>query len=132
MALRGCEAVLIVSALYGLLFPWEWIQDYDLTMKDRDPGNQVVHRLWRDAGLGGALNAWCQRQQIECVIDLLSPDYRKALGGFATLNAEVLTFTYPGRGIGALQDRGDDLRRLLEAKSAGPSRTMRAEDLTTR
>jgi len=107
--------VVIVSALYGPLFPWEPIQDYNLTMKDTVGSGRRVELLWRETGLGLAVAAWCRVQGVECILDLLTEQYRMALRGLSSANLERIVFEYPGRGNGSLFDRGDDLRRLLGA-----------------
>lgn len=108
--------VIIVSALYGLVFPWEPIQYYDLTMNSSVGGRSRVSRRWREVGLGRILANWCSGHAVVGVIDLLSQPYRKALDNLIDLQAvgiDHLSFDYPGRFQAGNLDRGNDLQALL-------------------
>lgn len=82
----GDQRVIIVSALYGLLFTWEPIQHYDLTMNSTFGGSRV-YRRWRQLGFGRIVASWCADNAVEGVIDLLSQPYRKALQNLKDLYA---------------------------------------------
>lgn len=114
--LSGDQRVIIVSALYGLLFTWEPIQHYDLTMKS-SLQRKLVGRRWREVGLGRIVARWCAANAVVGVIDLLSQPYRYALHDLKDLHAvgaERLAFEYPGRYQAGNLDRGDDLQTLLQ------------------
>jgi peroxide stress protein YaaA len=115
------SSVIIVSALYGLLFPWEPIQKYDLTMTSSYGHRTRVHRRWREVGLGRILAGWCAARDVVGVVDLLTKPYRAALADLVDLRTygiEQLPFDYPGRYQASNRDRGDDLNSLLKLKRA--------------
>ena len=112
----GERCVVIVSALYGLVFPWEPIQDYDVTMTSTFEHRRRVLSVWRQASLGAVLARWAASRGIECVIDLLSQNYRRALDDLAALDQvgiRRIAFDYAGRFQAANLDRGRDLAQLL-------------------
>jgi cytoplasmic iron level regulating protein YaaA (DUF328/UPF0246 family) len=114
--------VIIVSALYGLLFPWEPIQNYDLTMISSAGRGKRVYRVWRERGLGRMLAGWCASRRIVRVIDLLTKPYRAALADFVDLQArgiDRLPFDYPKRFQASNLDRGNDLNSLLQLAARG-------------
>ena len=113
---EGNLRVVIVSALYGLLFAWEPIQDYELTMTSKAGHRERVAACWKQAGLGTAFARWAAQQQVQCVIDLLSGHYRAALRNLDVLRQggiQRIPFDYPGRFQASNLDRGFDLKELL-------------------
>jgi hypothetical protein len=120
---QGDSCVIIVSALYGLVLPWEPIQDYDLSMKSPFGYRTPVHTVWRQAHFGAVFEQWAAAHGIRAVIDLLTKEYRAALDDLTNLyqlGIKRVLFEYPCRGSGANYDRGDDLKELLTLKrSAG-------------
>jgi len=117
-------AVLIVSALYGLVGPTDLIRKYDARMDDAPSGRRLF-QVWRGGGLPHLLSAVIKAGGYEVVHDLLSGPYRKAVGdydnGFDGI--EVVRHEYPGLGTGSDYHRGDDAAGLMSAPLLSKTKT---------
>lgn len=115
IAQSGSLDVVIVSALYGLLAPWEPIRDYNVSMKDCLAPRLRLARWWRDQGLGGLLAEYVRGIDAAVVHDLLSGAYADVVGELDRLGGAVRVHrhSYPGLGAGADHHRGRDVRALL-------------------
>jgi len=83
-------------------------------MKDRLSDGTKVSRWWNQFGLGEIVEEWNRAQQIQTVFDLLSPDYRRAIGSWREVAA--VQPRYP-QGFQADFRRGQDLALLLSGES---------------
>lgn len=114
----GATQVVIVSALYGLLTPWEAVRDYQLTINDPfDPGVRLA-RWWSERGLGSWLAEYAQKSRAAVVQDFLSGAYRaidRELDQPGN-SARIERPAYPGLGHGSDYYRGRDIRNLLAAR----------------
>jgi len=108
--------VLIVSTLYGLVDAYDDIRNYDLAMDETLPTGQKGFTWWKQRGLGEILCNYVNNLNPVVVHDLLTVNYRKALGSWQDCvnNIEIKPHEYPGEGIGSLSHRGYDLRAFLE------------------
>jgi hypothetical protein len=111
------KRVLIISALYGVLDPMDWIRNYDLHMKCETTRSHTVAYWWKENGLGHMVSEAIQLSGAAVVHDLLPEGYRKALSPWPpeTIPFNVIEHSYEGRGMGADHDRGLDLARIMEA-----------------
>jgi cytoplasmic iron level regulating protein YaaA (DUF328/UPF0246 family) len=106
--------IFIISALYGLLDASDLIRDYNLQMSDSLPSGEKVWKWWKDRGLGTYLEIALSNSRATEVYDLLSQNYRKALGALKKSgNYKLVSYDYPGLGTGSLYHRGEDLKKLL-------------------
>lgn len=106
--------VLIVSALYGLLDANDHIRDYNLAMKDALLTRERVWNWWRRNGLGAFVEKALNKIETTEVHDLLSSDYRKAIGcPESNSKYQIKEYCYPGQGTGSLYRRGEDLKKIL-------------------
>ena len=115
--LRGKEdvaEVVIVSALYGLLTPWEAIRKYELAMDDSFAEWHRLSRWWRERELGQMLAEFAVHCGAETVHDFLPIEYRKAtrLGELVDGQFSYKPYRYSS-GSGSDYHRGDDVRELL-------------------
>jgi cytoplasmic iron level regulating protein YaaA (DUF328/UPF0246 family) len=110
--------VLIVSALYGLLTPWEPIRDYNIMITDAFRSRFSLARWWKNQGLGFYLKEYIIRNGITEVHDFLSGSYSTIADPIFTLVPKKKIKTYLGRysgmGSGADHHRGKDINKLLE------------------
>jgi hypothetical protein len=111
----GDDQLIIISALYGPIFAWEQIQDYELTMGHKTATGHRVSRVWRDVKLGGWLADWLLANQVDVVVDLLSLKYRHAVEGYEQFGGKVLPISCPRKGIGSQFDRRGYLEAVLES-----------------
>jgi len=106
--------VFIISALYGILEASDFIRDYNLEMGDTLPCGEKVWKRWKRRDLRNYLNVVLLNSDATEVHDLLTQNYRKALGDLETTEKyKVIRYEYPGLGIGSLYRRGDDLEKIL-------------------
>lgn len=118
--LKGREdsmEVVIVSALYGLLTPWEAIRNYDLAMDEAYGKRFQLWRWWRNQGLGGMLCEFVDRSGASTVHDFLGGPYRNISRGLkaqASSKFRLIPHQYPGEGSGSIYHRGRDVRKLME------------------
>jgi len=117
LAGKDCVEVLIVSALYGLLTPWEAIRKYELSMNEAYAERYRLSRWWRDQGLGKMLAEFVVGSGASIVHDFLSGPYRNItweLKAKAGSKFRLPYHSYPGLGSGSDYHRGKDVRDLLE------------------
>lgn len=118
--LKGMEdsmEVVIVSALYGLLSPWEAIRDYDLAMDEPYAERIQLWKWWRNQGLGEMLCEFVDRSGASTVHDFLGGPYRNISRGMkarASNKFRLISHQYPGEGSGSIYHRGRDVRKLME------------------
>lgn len=107
--------VVIVSALYGLLTPWEPIRYYNVSMTDHVAHRLRVVRWWSDQGLGRLLAEYVKRSSASMVHDFLSGAYAGVAADLSKFKpaVRVQRHSYPGLGSGADHHRGRDVRALL-------------------
>ncbi len=112
---RG-KAVLIVSALYGLIHPDDLIRNYDLSMDCHGPDGSRLCTWWKRHGLGRLVAECVTSYRPAMVHDLLSGVYRQALGRWLRpeTRAILMEHEFPGLRRGAVYARGRMLRRILE------------------
>lgn len=110
------RTVLIVSALYGLLFADDLIRDYDLKMDSTGPDGFRLYTWWKHHGLGRQVADCAMSLQPTLVHDLLSGKYRKALEPWPRpeVRAVLRQYEFPTLGMGADYARGRLLRKILE------------------
>lgn len=108
-------SILIFSGLYGLTEPEELIRDYNVMMSDSCAHRKRVWRFWRERGLGGITVEYLRNSGCELCHDLLTVDYRRALSPWPRRinGGGIRQYNFPGRGIGALADRGKVLKDFL-------------------
>lgn len=109
--------VVIVSALYGLLSPWEAIRDYDLAMDEPYAERIQLWKWWRNQGLGEMLCEFVDRSGASTVHDFLGGPYRNISRGMkaqASSKFRLISHQYPGEGSGSIYHRGRDVRKLME------------------
>jgi len=118
--LKGREdsmEVVIVSALYGLLSPWEAIRDYDLAMDEPYAKRIQLSKWWRNQGLGEMLCEFVDRSGASTVHDFLGGPYRNISRGMKAQASSIfclISHQYPGEGSGSIYHRGRDVRKLME------------------
>jgi len=111
------KAVIIVSALYGLLDAHDSIRDYDIEMR-------YTRHFWQLHSLGEILEDYILKLRPNRVHDLLSNQYRLSLkpfpitDRFERFGINYIEYNYPGQGMGALWHRGNDLKELLLMNNA--------------
>lgn len=107
--------IVIVSALYGLLTPWEPIRYYNVSMTDPFAHRLRLARWWSDQGLGRLLTEYVKRNGASVVHDFLSGAYADVAADLSEFKTAVKLqrHSYPGLGSGADHHRGRDVRALL-------------------
>ncbi len=111
----GRFAVVIVSALYGLIEASDLIRDYNLAMSD-SLSSRRLHTWWQQRGLGEILCTYAKNQRPDLAHDLLSGNYRRAVKPWPSCAHSyfpVHSYSYPGQGTGSNYRRGEDLETLL-------------------
>ncbi len=108
-------AVIIISALYGLLIPGEAIREYNRTMGETIAPRLRLARWWSERGLGSLLVEYIKRNKVAVVHDFLSGSYVRIANELSSLGptVKVQHHSYPGLGSGADYHRGQDVRKLL-------------------
>lgn len=119
---RADVDLVIVSALYGLIYWDEPIIEYDAAMSGRVGERRRLHTWWRQNGLGEILATLISSRGYERVRSLLSGDYENAVKGAADLStdADWLLYEYSGLGTGSTYYRGRDINRVLGEGAACP------------
>ncbi len=109
-------AVLIVSALYGLLTPFESIREYNLTMRAAMAYRLSLSRWWVNQGLGSHLKEYVVRNEITEVHNFLSSSYVAISESLYSLRPQVKIrfYRYSGLGSGSDYHRGRDINNLLK------------------
>jgi hypothetical protein len=108
--------VLIVSAVYGLLTPWEAICEYNVKMGKAITPRVSLVRWWTGQGLGSLLIEYVRRSGASAAHDFLSGAYTSISDELLSCLGDSVTVqrhTYPGLGIAADFQRGQDVRDLL-------------------
>jgi cytoplasmic iron level regulating protein YaaA (DUF328/UPF0246 family) len=110
------KAVLLMSALYGLLLADDPIRDYDITMDYRAPDGSRLHAWWKHRGLGVIATECILSFRPAAVYDVLSGKYRKAVAPWLMPELEgILHHFEPGvAGFRADRRRGLRLKELLD------------------
>jgi len=114
---KDSVGVLIVSAMYGLLTPWEAIRKYDLAMEEAYAERYRLSRWWRNQGLGKMLAEFVEGSGASVVHDFLGGKYAditRELKAMAGGKVYLHRHSYPGQGLGSDYHRGEDVRKLLE------------------
>ena len=108
--------ILIVSALYGLLTPFEPIRNYNLMMGTSIAPRFRLSRWWVDQGLDALLKEYIIHNQISEVYNFLSCSYSVIAGPLYLLCPTVKTHHkgYAGLGSGSDHHRGKDINNLLK------------------
>jgi hypothetical protein len=110
--------IFIVSALYGLLEANDFIRNYNLKMNDKLGSGEKVWKWWIKKGLGHYLNIALSNSVATEVHNLLTQDYRKAIGSWQEKDRyKIIEYNYPGLGIGSLYRRREDLKRILSPRT---------------
>lgn len=109
--LRNCRntEVLIVSALYGLLSPWEPACHYGFTMEDLFAPRMRLGRWWSQRGLEALLAEYIERSKAGAVHSFLSGSYVAAVSG----GVDFEQHKYPGLGSGSDYYRGVDVQKMI-------------------
>lgn len=108
--------VLIVSAVYGLLTPWEAICEYNVKMDKAITPRVSLVRWWTGQGLGSLLIEYVRRSGASVAHDFLSGAYTSISDELLSCLGDSVTVqrhAYPGLGIAADFQRGQDVRDLL-------------------
>lgn len=106
--------IIIVSALYGLLIPWEAIREYNLTMATAVVRRLKLSRWWIKEEIGHHLKEYILRNQITDVYNFLSSSYSLIAEPLASLKHHVRI--HPQKKyhtMGADHHRGRDINNLL-------------------
>jgi hypothetical protein len=112
------QQCLIVSALYGLVTPTEFIRNYNVSMKTRLIDGSLAKRWWRRRGLGDTLKAYIAAQGITDIFCFLSNDYVEATGNLDF--GPVRLHRFPcSQGTGSLSVQGQALARLVQQRACG-------------
>lgn len=109
------KQILIISALYGVVLPQEFIRHYQLSMSYRLPSALRVYTWWRRHRLGTIVSEIAAHLGATEINDLLSEDYRSALLPWPP-SAYVTKYYKPEfrkLGWGTDFHRGTDLRKIL-------------------
>lgn len=122
--------LLIVSAAYGVVHPFEPIRRYELQMGSRLADGSSVYRYWRDAGLGRVLASHAERRGVTHVWSLL-PDsmasgtpYQQSLVDFwdhcrerkiTATHVKVFNSEGASAGTGTAAKRGQWLAAILRS-----------------
>ena len=110
--------IFIISALYGLLEANDFIRNYNLKMNDKLESGEKVWKWWLKKGLGHYLNITLSNSMATEVHNLLTQDYRKAIGSWQEKDRyKNFEYNYPGLGTGSLYRRGEDLKRILSSRT---------------
>jgi cytoplasmic iron level regulating protein YaaA (DUF328/UPF0246 family) len=106
---------LIISALYGILTPFEPICNYNLRMNESMGHRLRLSRWWANKGLGSLLKEYIKINEISFVHDFLGGLYSRISEPLKSLEPLVILhhYTYPGLGSGADHHRGKDVKNLL-------------------
>jgi cytoplasmic iron level regulating protein YaaA (DUF328/UPF0246 family) len=111
--------ILIVSALYGLLTPFEPIRTYNLVMTKAISSRLSLARWWRNEGLGIHLREYIINNDIKEVHDFLSGSYSSIAHPIYSLKSQITIKNYldryRGLGSGADYHRGTDINKLLNS-----------------
>jgi cytoplasmic iron level regulating protein YaaA (DUF328/UPF0246 family) len=105
----------IVSEVDGLLDAGDLIRDYSLQVGHMLPVGSRTGIWWKQGKSGAILQEYVQSVRPAVVHNLLSNEYRKALGPFASdrLHDAAKAYNYRGMGSSFNWHRRDDLCRLL-------------------
>jgi cytoplasmic iron level regulating protein YaaA (DUF328/UPF0246 family) len=108
--------VVIVSALYGLVTPWELIRDYEMAMTEKIETRVRLARWWSQQGLGSILVDYAQRADTRIVHDFLGGAYGEVSEAFSCLSSSVrvVRHSFARRYSAADYYRGWEIERLLE------------------
>ncbi len=111
----GRVAVVIISALYGLLTSKEAIREYNMTMDRNFAYRLPLVRWWSEQGLGSVLVEYIKRIGATVVHDFLSGSYAQIGNDLSSLGkaTRVVRHVYPGIGSGSNYHRGQNVRKLL-------------------
>lgn len=107
--------ILIVSALYGLLIPFEPIRNYNLMMNTSIAPRFRLSRWWVDQGLDALLKEYVIYNRISEVHDFLSGSYAIITKPLLRTSIKVHHKTYKGLGSGTDYHRGRDINNLLKS-----------------
>jgi len=106
--------VVIISALYGLIYWDQPIINYDIEMDESIFPGRWLNTWWKNNSLSNILSDYIKENKFEKVDSLLSNNYQRAISR-AERKAGIKweTYDYTGLGSGSNYHRGKDLKKLL-------------------
>jgi cytoplasmic iron level regulating protein YaaA (DUF328/UPF0246 family) len=106
--------LVIVSALYGIIYYDEPIINYNVAMGDNTLGKQKLYTWWKQNQLEDILAEYINTKEYTLVRSFLSGDYKKALPKIESkINAHWLQYQYPNLGSGSNYYRGKDVNNII-------------------
>lgn len=106
--------IVIVSALYGMIYWDEPIIKYDVAMDNSIRRGRRLNTWWRNNGLPEILSSYVDKNGFELVRSFLSGHYQKAiLPAVDEVQAEWLRYEYPALGSGSNYYRGSDINDII-------------------
>lgn len=125
--------LVIISALYGLIYWDQPIINYDVEITDKIKPKRTLKTWWKNNDLSLILADFIENKNFDVVGSLLSNNYEKAICGAEKHTSSTwLFYSFTGLGSGSNYYRGRDLTQLLLAgpkkcKLCGSSLTKRLD-----
>jgi hypothetical protein len=106
--------LVIVSALYGLIYWDEPIINYNVAMSDTVKPRCKLYNWWKQNRLECILATFLKNKKYNIVRSFLSGDYKKAIPQIESeIDGHWLQYEYPGLGSGGNYYRGKDVANVL-------------------
>ena len=117
-SVKHCNSVdiLIVSALYGLVTPWENIRDYDCPITIKMDNTTGLLSWWCRRGLGELITEYIRKSGPSVVHDFLGGGYAaldKIFTGNCGASTRIEHYKFAGAGSATNHYRGHKIQRLL-------------------
>ncbi len=102
--------LVIISALYGVIYWDEPIIHYDIELTDPIKSRRRLNTWWKKKGLTEILSNYIEGEKYDVVRSFLSGNYRKALLDLEDkVDPICLLYEYPSLGSGSNYYRGKDI-----------------------
>lgn len=112
--------IVVLSALYGMVYWDEPVINYDLAMNQSIYPRFMLNTWWRHEGLPEILSSYVETGGYSMVRSFLSGDYLKAvLPAMDRSEALWLQYEYSGLGVGSNYYRGTDLSHVILDRNTG-------------
>jgi len=106
--------LVIVSALYGLIYWDEPIINYNVAMSNTIKPRRKLYNWWKQNRLENILATFLKNKKYHIVRSFLSGDYKKAIPQIESkIDCHWLHYEYPSLGFGSNYYRGKDVANVL-------------------
>ena len=113
------KEIIIISALYGIIYWNEIIDNYNLSMSDKI-SNRTLSTWWKRNNLKEIVAEYINKSEFGNIRSFLSIPYKNAIEGIENLlnpNIKWLNYKYSELGSGSNHYRGKDLKNTILGKN---------------